>query len=150
MRENLRDIYAGAFADKDTPADLIHVGGAVVGEIEDELGSWWSSFDRIATDSSDNSLEIYFEPHVEDLEPTPEQVNAIYAWGFSQFWMNFRGGKREGGTERHYVDPEWLVAVEQRRAAVKGAGATEATAPVASDPTPSAKTAAGETEVSCE
>jgi hypothetical protein len=85
-----------------TRADCIHDGRTAVGLIEDELYDWWPSFDRITTDIHDNSLEIYFEPHVEDLEPTPEQVTAIFSWGFSRFWMNFKGGKRSGGTERYY------------------------------------------------
>jgi hypothetical protein len=102
MRENLRDIYAGAFAPKDSLADLIHTGNAATSEIGDELDTWWPSFERITADYYDNSLEIYFEPHVEDLEPTPEQVAAIFSWGFSRFWMNFKGGKRSGGTERYY------------------------------------------------
>jgi hypothetical protein len=138
MRENLRKIYSGVFAEKDSPADLLFTGSAARSEIEDELDEWWPSFDRITADSYDNSLEVYFEPHVVDLEPTPEQVAAIFSWGFSRFWLNFQGGKREGGTERHYVDPEWP---ERRRAqrqrlspnnalgVTEGSSATNTTAP---------------------
>jgi hypothetical protein len=88
-----------------TRAERIHDGRGAVCEIEDELDDWWEGVDRTTTDVYDNSLEIYFEPHVEDLEPTPEQVAAILSWGFSRFWLNFKGGQRDGGTERRYVKP---------------------------------------------
>lgn len=77
--------------------------GMLKSRIEDELDDWWSNIDRIATDYHDNSLEVYFEDHVVDLEATTEQQEQIWAWGFGRFWLNFKGGEHKGGTERFYV-----------------------------------------------
>lgn len=105
---------SGCFADKGTLADRIHDGKSAESDIEDELDTWWGGVDHIGTDYYDNSLEVYFEDHMVDLEATPEQQQAIYDMGFSRFWLNFKGGQHKGGTERHYVDPKWVAAVKAR------------------------------------
>ena len=103
MNDPLR--LRGAFAERDSVADLIHTGGQAEGAIEDEISEWWPSLSHTSTDWYDNSLEIYFEDHVVDLEATPEQQEQIWKWGFSRFWLNFKGGRHKDGTERAYVKP---------------------------------------------
>ena len=93
---------SGTFAKAGTVADQIHCGYSARNNLEDYLDGWWEHIDRITTDYYDNSLEIYFEDHVVDLEPTPEQIQEIFDMGFFRFWLNFQGGKRKGGTERYY------------------------------------------------
>ena len=56
---------------------------------------------------------IYFEDHVVDLEPTPEQVAQFWAWGFDRVWLNFKGGKSKNGTERSYFNPRFNAASYQ-------------------------------------
>lgn len=97
--------FDGIFAERDTAADRIHAGRNVAGLLEDEMDEWWPSLDRLSFDSYDNSMEIYFEDQVNDLEPTPEQLTRIWEFGFDRCWLNFKGGKHNGGSERAYTSP---------------------------------------------
>ena len=80
-------------------------------DVEDLLDDWWPSVDHITTDYHDVSIGIYFEDHVVDLEPSPEQVAQFWTWGFDRVWLNFKGGKSKNGMERSYLNPRFKAAL---------------------------------------
>lgn len=80
-----------------TLAERIHDGHRAESEAEDLLDDLWPELvHHIATDAYDNSLEVYFELATPgDLQATEKEAQAIFAMGFSRFWLNFADGTEQ-------------------------------------------------------
>ena len=87
-----------------TLADRLYDNQQETSKLEDEIyaaletafGS--TECGRLTYDYYDRSFEAYqFEPY--DMQPTPEQLEQIWALGFSRFWIH-KGEKRVDGPAR--------------------------------------------------
>lgn len=112
-----RDLQQGPLLREKTLAEQAHDArlryGRLIDEIEEAFENDWPWIDRAMTDWHDNSLEIYFEDHVAEFEANETQLMKVWQWGFYRFWLNFKGGVLKGGTEKAYLNPQYVALLNE-------------------------------------